>query len=164
MEVIPDGVIDESFRCLCLTTCLVLEHNIIIPPITHIKTSQPPDYRYTFCGIFLLQYFYMFRQQGKFTATNLLLTLKLVGLLKLSKGLPRTSSASFAFSSSSCFCRSCIHRLSLKNREARFLKKIQNIYSENILCPNKSHIALLQGLHTVTTVIKSKMVVEQYKI
>ena len=33
VEVTPDGVIDEAFWHLGLATCLILEHNIIIPPI-----------------------------------------------------------------------------------------------------------------------------------
>lgn len=32
MEVIPDCVVDETFRSLSLTTGLVLENHIIIPP------------------------------------------------------------------------------------------------------------------------------------
>lgn len=32
MEVIPDGVIDESLSYLGFTTGLILEHYIIIPP------------------------------------------------------------------------------------------------------------------------------------
>ena len=32
MEIIPDGVIDESLSCFGFTTGLVLKHHIIIPP------------------------------------------------------------------------------------------------------------------------------------
>lgn len=32
MEIIPDGVIDESLSYLGFTTGLVLKHHIIIPP------------------------------------------------------------------------------------------------------------------------------------
>lgn len=46
----------------------------------------------------------------KSTRTDLLLTLKEVELLMFIRGLPRISSASFAFNSSSCCCLSCIHQ------------------------------------------------------
>lgn len=32
MEIIPDGVIDESLCELCFSTGLIFEHHIIIPP------------------------------------------------------------------------------------------------------------------------------------
>lgn len=34
VEITYDGVVDEPFRCLGLSTSLVLEYNIIIPPVT----------------------------------------------------------------------------------------------------------------------------------
>jgi hypothetical protein len=37
VEITPDGVIDEPFWGLRLTTSLVLEYNIIIPPSLHIE-------------------------------------------------------------------------------------------------------------------------------
>ncbi|KAF7810095.1 Pre-mRNA-splicing factor cwc15 [Senna tora] len=47
MEVISDGVIDESLGCLGFTTGLVLEHHIIIPPKAKTnpkKTNEMLDY------------------------------------------------------------------------------------------------------------------------
>jgi hypothetical protein len=35
VEITSDGVIDEPFWSLGLSTCLVLEHHIIIPPTNH---------------------------------------------------------------------------------------------------------------------------------
>lgn len=32
MEIIPDGVIDETLGSLCFATSLVLKNNIVIPP------------------------------------------------------------------------------------------------------------------------------------
>jgi len=58
MEVIPDGVIDESFGCLRLTTCLVFEHNVIIPPTTQMEASQITTLQiYLVLRPLLLQYF-----------------------------------------------------------------------------------------------------------
>jgi hypothetical protein len=35
MEITSDGVVDEPFRSLDLSACLILEYHIIIPPAKH---------------------------------------------------------------------------------------------------------------------------------
>lgn len=112
MEIIPDGIIDESLSCFGFTAGLVLEHHIIIPP-TQKSTQNPKEFRSRRqtnrvnskkCHFF---FFFFSRRFEKYLVSNLLFTLKEVGLL--SSGFPRRSSASFTLSSSSCCCRSCRH-------------------------------------------------------
>jgi hypothetical protein len=42
VEITSDGIIDEPFWCLGLSTSLVLEYNIIIPPVK--DTYKEQDY------------------------------------------------------------------------------------------------------------------------
>ena len=43
VEIIPDGIIDEAFSCFRLTTSLILEYNIIIPPSFYIEIGWTVD-------------------------------------------------------------------------------------------------------------------------
>jgi hypothetical protein len=49
VKITPDGVIDEPFWCLCLSSCLVLEYHIVIPtksasPQASAYITQQADY------------------------------------------------------------------------------------------------------------------------
>ena len=39
VKIIPNCVIDEAFSCLELSSCLVFEDNIIVPPATEYECS-----------------------------------------------------------------------------------------------------------------------------
>jgi len=45
MEIIPDGIIDESLSYFGFTAGLVLEHHIIIPPTQKKKYTKPKRIR-----------------------------------------------------------------------------------------------------------------------
>lgn len=99
VEITSDSVVDETFRCLGLSTSLVLEYNIIIPPaekkINRIEISSS--------SVLILAKHVI---QHDELCVNLLLTLKDPALLILIRGFPRISSASFILASSSACWRS----------------------------------------------------------
>jgi len=81
MEIIPDGIIDESLSCFGFTAGLVLEHHIIIPP-TQKSTQNPKEFRSRRqtnrvnskkCHFF---FFFFCRWLEKFFGPTLLSTLK----------------------------------------------------------------------------------------
>jgi hypothetical protein len=43
VEITPDGIVDEPFRCLGLSTCLVLENHIIVPPSLNTEGARIVD-------------------------------------------------------------------------------------------------------------------------
>lgn len=98
VEITSDSVVDETFRCLGLSTSLVLEYNIIIPPAEKKNRIEISSSSVLILAKHVIQHDEL--------CVNLLLTLKDPALLILIRGFPRISSASFILASSSACWRS----------------------------------------------------------
>lgn len=127
VEIIPDGIINESLRCLGFTTGLVLKHNIIIPPKPNRCIQKPQKNEIMTKTNRVNSKSSHFGLEGKYWDSNLLFTLKDAGLF--SNGFPRRSSASFTLSSSSCSSRSCTKQFTF-----HFLLEI--LYVLSTMCCN----------------------------